>query len=219
MESILAMFVVLLLISAIGIVSYRDVPKILKQRKELQTETIYNFSELDQEIAEKEKELRALKEVKEKEKRLKELDKQINAVNMPSQELGIATRDIINSKTNNSLMSAEETRKLQKATHWSDDKELLKVYEESYEKIMSDIKTKIDEYLPSKEKKVSINVVSNLPIAMYNQKYSIINYRNTPSGEAAIVDLFAKVIEDLTKLGYKVNYVERDFSDILTIKW
>lgn len=218
MESILAMYVVLLLISAIGIVSYREVPKILKQRKELQTETIYNFSELDQEIAEKEKELRALKEVKEKEKRLKELDKQINAVNMPSQELSIALREVINSKANNSLMSAEEVRKLQKTTHWSDDKELLKTYNKSFEKVLKDIEKKISEQLPSERKRVRFTVVNN-PIKLISQNYSILDQHSTPSGEIAISDFLDNIVEELTRLGYTVKLEKLHFSTDIVIEW
>lgn len=218
MESILAMIVALLLVSAIGIVSYRAIAEIIRQRKELQSDRIYNFSELDQEIADKEKELRALKEVKEKEKRLKELDKQINAVNNFSQGLDISSGDVFKSKNNGSLMSAEETRSLQKTAHWSDDKELLKTYNKSFDKVLKDIEKKISEQLPSERKRVRFTVVNN-PINLISQNYSILEQHSIPSGEIAISDFLDNIVEELTRLGYIAKIEKSYFSTDIVIEW
>lgn len=223
---------------------------------------VYKFIELDQEIAEKEKELNSLKELQKKEKKLNDLNNQIeqyskvsktlSGIGSTMEEIGQPAYNaeyghipiyISESNTNNKvfhntltlnggidlskydkniIMTADEVKEKQKNTHWSDDKELLKVYEESKHKALKEIEELIQKTLVSDRNQLSYTVNEKY----YNpfntnpkQHLALLKLESNEYVKVARKQFYDDIIKELVKLGYQAQFEERQYVDVINIEW
>ncbi len=158
----------------------------------------YQFTELDQEIAEKEKELASIELLKKKEKRLKELEEHIKRVSEVNEEFGITTEEVVSMSDitrKNIILTAEQIREKQKNSHWTDDKELLEEYKKKKKEILKEIEEKIVDRMVTDDNRIIYNM-------FYNHDMKKGSYEARMVAET---DLKEEIVENLKEAGYKAE--------------
>lgn len=175
---------------------------------------ILQFTELDEEIAEKERELKATMEIKEKERYLKKLEEQIKRVSEMGEKFGITTEEATQEKVN-TILTAEQVREKQKNTHWSDDVELLKVYQESKIEILKIIEQEIKELMLSDIRVLSYTWKTPFQKLIIHKNTPIYKFKKSIASDLAKKDLEKEIVKELKLLGYIAKFETPDFSSVI----